>query len=324
MKNRTVKGIIALAVVTALSFGVIIGSKALSTDMTGNTGTTEAKVTEKFDVSSEENIDEAVKTENGYEVTVRQKGYGGDIVMKVSFDDTAATVTKLEILEQNETEGLGSKITEDGFLNQFNGITAPVYVPGMSLETEDGTEDSSSEKTSEFEVLDDATFTDGTYTAKAEPDSNGFTEEVTMTVKDGKITEVNWDAVLEDGTKKSVMSENGEYVMTEDGPTWKEQAEALADALIQNQSISFLTTNAEGKTDAVSGVSISVGGFISLAADCMAQSAGVELDTTQKDGAEDTSAQDGTQIDAVSGATVSSTAVATGINHAYSFLQTVK
>lgn len=324
MKNKTVKGIVALAVVTALSFGVIIGSKALSTDMTGNTGTTEAKVTEKFDVSSEENIDEAVKTENGYEVTVRQKGYGGDIVMKVSFDDTAATVTKLEILEQNETEGLGSKITEDGFLNQFNGITAPVYVPGMSIETEAGTEDSSSEKTSEFEVLDNATFTDGTYTAKAEPDSNGFTEEVNMTVKDGKITEVSWDAVLEDGTKKSVMSENGEYVMTEDGPTWKEQAEALADALIKNQSISFLTTNAEGKTDAVSGVSISVGGFISLAADCMAQSAGVELDTTQNDAAADTSAQDGTQIDAVSGATVSSTAVASGINLAYNFLQTVK
>lgn len=324
MKNRTVKGIVALVVVTALSFGVIIGSKALSTDMTGNTGTTETKVTEEFDVSSEENIDEAVKTENGYEVTVRQKGYGGDVVMKVSFDDTAATVTKLEILEQNETEGLGSKITEDAFLSQFNGIAAPVYVPGMGIETEDGTEDNSSKNPSEFEVLDNATFTDGTYTAKAEPDSNGFTEEVNMTVKDGKITEVNWDAVLKDGTKKSVMSENGEYVMTEDGPTWKEQAEALADALIQNQSISFLTTNNEGKTDAVSGVSISVGGFISLAADCMAQSAGVELDTTQKDAAADTSAQDGTQIDAVSGATVSSTAVATGINHAYSFLQTVK
>lgn len=324
MKNKTVKGIVALAVVTALSFGVIIGSKALSTDMTGNTGTTEAKVTEEFDVSSEENIDEAVKTEDGYMVTVRQKGYGGDVVMRVSFDDTAATVTKLEIIDQNETEGLGSKITENDFLNQFNGIAAPVYVPSMSVETEDSAEDTSSEKTSEFEVLDNATLTDGTYTAKAEPDSNGFTEEVHMTVKDGKITEVNWDAVLEDGTKKSVMSENGEYVMTEDGPTWKEQAEALADALIQNQSISFLTTNAEGKTDAVSGVSISVGGFISLAADCMAQSAGVELDTTQKDAAADTSAQDGTQIDAVSGATVSSTAVATGINHAYSFLQTVK
>ena len=94
-----------------------------------------------------------------------------------------------------------------------------------------------------------AELTDGTYEAKtSEPDSNGFTEVVTLTVKDGKITEANWDAVTEDGSKKSIMSENGEYTMTEDGPTWKAQAEALAKALIENQSLSFLTTDAEGKT----------------------------------------------------------------------------
>ena len=60
------------------------------------------------------------------------------------------------------------------------------------------------------------------------------------------------------------MSENGEYTMTEDGLTWKEQAEKLASALIENQSLSFLNTDAEGKTDAVSGVSISVNGFIAV------------------------------------------------------------
>ena len=79
---------------------------------------------------------------------------------------------------------------------------------------------------------------DGTYEAKAEAaDNNGFIDQVTMTVADGKITEVNWEAVGEDGSKKSVLSENGEYVMTEDGLTWKEQAEALASALIENQSL---------------------------------------------------------------------------------------
>ena len=64
--------------------------------------------------------------------------------------------------------------------------------------------------------------------------------------------------------------------MTEDGLTWKAQAEALAEALIENQSLSFLTTDAEGKTDAVTGVSISVNGFIDLAAQCMKQAAGLE------------------------------------------------
>ena len=50
--------------------------------------------------------------------------------------------------------------------------------------------------------------------------------------------------------------------------SWKAQAE--------NQSLSFLTTDAEGKTDAVTGVSISVNGFIDLAAQCMEQAAGLE------------------------------------------------
>lgn len=324
MKNKTVKGIIALAVVTALSFAVIIGSNQLSKNMTAGTQNESTEIMEELDVSGAEQIDKAVKTENGYVVTVREKGYGGDIVMNVSFDETAASVTKLEIAEQNETEGLGSKITEDAFLGQFNGISAPITLPGT--EAGNASVDNTADHLAVLDVLDQAALSDGTFTAKGEPDSNGFTEVVTLTVKDGKITEVNWDGITEDGTKKSVMSENGEYVMTEDGLTWKEQAEALADALIENQSLRFLTTNEEGKTDAVSGVSIAVGSFISLTEDCLAQSGNVDLDSFNKEETSDSpdTQNEGSAIDTVSGATVSSTAVVNGINLAYEFLQTVK
>ena len=159
-------------------------------------------------------------------------------------------------------------------------VLAAFFLPGMDVSA--GSEDSSAEaepakEETDLTVLEGAELSDGTYEAKtSEPDSNGFTEVVTLTVKDGAITEANWDAVTEDGSKKSVMSENGEYTMTEDGLTWKAQAEALAEALIENQSLSFLTTDAEGKTDAVTGVSISVNGFIDLAAQCMKQAAGLE------------------------------------------------
>ena len=62
MKNKNVRGILALAVVTALSFGVIIGSKALATDMEGeNGGAAQAKVTEELDVSGAENIEKGSK-----------------------------------------------------------------------------------------------------------------------------------------------------------------------------------------------------------------------------------------------------------------------
>ena len=106
------------------------------------------------------------------------------------------------------------------------------------------------------------------------------------------------------------MSENGEYTMTEDGPTWKAQAEALAKALIENQSLSFLTTDAEGKTQ------------------CLEQASGIEVaepEATEAPAEEEAPASaEGTQIDAVSGATKSSTAAVNGINDAYNFLQTVK
>ena len=432
MKNKNVRGIIALAVVTALSFGVIMGSKALAKDMgTGASNTAEEQVKEEIDTKGAEGIEKAVKTENGYMVTAKVKGYGGDIVMNVSFDAEKKKVTKVEVTEQKETEGLGAKVADAEFLSQFEGVEAPVFLPGMSLEKEekvsdeellkelkDGTyeakadapdnngftdvvtvtvkdgkiaevnweavgEDGSTKsvlsENGEYVMTEDGLtwkeqaealakavvenqslsflnldeqgktdavsgvsisiggFTalaekclkeaagitqtlelkDGTYEAKAEAaDNNGFTDQVTMTVKDGKITEVNWEAVGEDGSKKSVLSENGEYVMTEDGLTWKEQAEALANALIENQSLDFLQVNEQGKTDAVSGVSISVGGFISLAEKCMNEAAGVEE--------KEEVPANGTQVDAVSGATISSTAVVTGINTAFEFLQTVK
>ncbi|MFR6171585.1 MAG: FMN-binding protein [Blautia sp.] len=432
MKNKNVRGIIALAVVTALSFGVIMGSKALAKDMgTGASNTAEEQVKEEIDTKGAEGIEKAVKTENGYMVTAKVKGYGGDIVMNVSFDAEKKKVTKVEVTEQKETEGLGAKVADAEFLSQFEGVEAPVFLPGMSLEKEekvsdeellkelkdgtyeakadapdnngftdvvtvtvkdgkiaevnweavgaDGSTKSVLSENGEYVMTEDGLtwkeqaealakavvenqslsflnldeqgktdavsgvsisiggFTalaekclkeaagitqtlelkDGTYEAKAEaPDNNGFTDVVTMTVKDGKITEVNWEAVGEDGSKKSVLSENGEYVMTEDGLTWKEQAEALANALIENQSLDFLQVNEQGKTDAVSGVSISVGGFISLAEKCMNEAAGVEE--------KEEVPANGTQVDAVSGATISSTAVVTGINTAFEFLQTVK
>ena len=276
MKNKNVRGIIALAVVTALSFGVIMGAKALAKDMgTGASNTAEEQVKEEIDTKGAEGIEKAVKTENGYMVTAKVKGYGGDIVMNVSFDAEKKKVTKVEVTEQKETEGLGAKVADAEFLSQFEGVEAPVFLPGMSLEKE--------EKVSDEELLKE--LKDGTYEAKADaPDNNGFTDVVTVTVKDGKIAEVNWEAVGADGNTKSVLSENGEYVMTEDGLTWKEQAEALAKAVVENQSLSFLNLDEQGKTDAVSGVSISIGGFTALAEKCLKEAAGITQTLELKDG----------------------------------------
>lgn len=74
MKNNNVRGILALILVTALSFGVIAGSKALTRDSGAATAEAEVKVLEELDVNGAEGIEKAVRTENGYMVTVLTRG----------------------------------------------------------------------------------------------------------------------------------------------------------------------------------------------------------------------------------------------------------
>ena len=286
MMNKDVKGILALVVVTALSFGVIFGTEKLTKNSgesaAENTGTVQAEL----DVSGAENIERAVQMDDGsYVVSVKAAGYGGDIHMDVTFDESGKVINSLAVTEQSETENLGAKITEEEFLSQFSGIEAPVYLPGMTLEAGDAGEEQEDSQEPQADPLDGAVFADGTYEAKADaPDDNGFTEQVTMTVENGKITQMNWDSISEDGTKKSDLAKNGEYVMTEDGLNWAEQSQALTDAVIENQSLGFLTMDEQTKTDAVAGVSISVGSFEQLARQCMEEAAGISPALTLTDG----------------------------------------
>ena len=53
----------------------------------------------------------------------------------------------------------------------------------------------------------------------------------------------------------------------------------------------------QGKTDAVAGVSIYIGGFVNLVEDCLQQAGGEKAEQTP---------EVGTEIDAISGATISS------------------
>lgn len=324
MKNKEVRGILALAVVTALSFGVILGSNALAKDTQEGESQEPAQGMEELTVTDAENVEKAYRTEDGYLVTVKEAGYGGDMELDISFGEDKSTITKVEVTQQSETEGVGTKITEPDFLGQFEGVQAPVYLEGRNAQAKDETGGDKIASDEQEESVG-AVPQDGTYEAKArEADENGYTGQVSMTVQDGKITEVNWDCVDAQGNKKSVLSEKGEYVMTEDGLTWAEQSEALAKAVIENQSLNFLTMDEQGKTDAVSGVSINISQFVDLAGQCLVQAGADAPEVSPEAALEDQIPLEGTKVDAVSGATVSSEAAVRGINHAYEFLKTVE
>lgn len=67
------------------------------------------------------------ETVHGYVITVCPKGFGGEIEMMVGVS-SSGMMTGVEILSNNETPGLGSKVAEAKYTAQFRGI--PV---GMEL-----------------------------------------------------------------------------------------------------------------------------------------------------------------------------------------------
>lgn len=324
MDSRNIRGIIGLVVVTLLSFGVILGTKAVTGgtgDGNGGSASEPASVGRELKVSGTPGMERAVHlSQGGYETVVKTKGYGGDITMQVNFREDKKTLESVAVLEQSETEGLGARISEEDFLGQFRGMEAPVSLGtgyGEADGDKTGEEAAREEQRKALEELDGAKFRDGTYVAKGEPDDTGFTDVVSVTIEEGRITGVTWDGVTEDGQSKAKLSETGEYTMTEDGLTWKEQAEALAAALVESQELTALSVDDKGKTDAVAGVSISIGGFLDLAGECLRESAGQQA---QESSAQVSNSGD-SQMDGITGATISSGAVAEGINLAYEFLR---
>lgn len=118
-------------------------------------------------------------------------------------------------------------------------------------------------------------YKDGAYHAEsAEFDANsGWKSTVDLTVINGYIVAANWDGIHKDGgDTKKVQSADGRYDMSVAGAKapWHEQAAATEAVLLESQDPAAVELNAEGKTDAIAGVSISVGDFFTLAAEALA------------------------------------------------------
>lgn len=114
-------------------------------------------------------------------------------------------------------------------------------------------------------------YQDGTYygTVDADPET-GWQTFAILTVEGGKITKADWDAfnVKNAGDLKKKVSEDGKYGLVEKGGAqaeWHEQAAKAEAFLVEKQDPAALTVNAEGKTDAISGVSVHVSDFVGAA-----------------------------------------------------------
>jgi major membrane immunogen (membrane-anchored lipoprotein) len=106
-------------------------------------------------------------------------------------------------------------------------------------------------------------YEDGIYFAQQdEYGSSGWKYMVTIEVEDGKIVDVEWNgANSKAGTDKITRSASGEYGMVARGGAqaeWHEQAELAEQYLIDLQDPAAMELDAEGYTDAISGVSIHI------------------------------------------------------------------
>lgn len=124
-------------------------------------------------------------------------------------------------------------------------------------------------------VTPDEGLKDGTYKAQSLGfDKSGYQYFVELTVKDGKIANAVCDAVNAENVLKSTLSKEGKYDMKNNGLLWHEQAEAYAAKLVEVQDPAAIPLNAEGKTDAITGVSVTVSEFSKLAMRALSQAKG--------------------------------------------------
>ncbi len=302
--NTTVKTLLSLLTVAVLSFGLLWGSDAVTRALLEEQQSAAVADTfgeilqaQRYTPLSIDEWDEIVAAYSahdqdgntaGYAVTVTVAGYVDTIEVHVALSADGKTVAGIRIGAHKETAGYGARITNTVFTGQFDKVAPPVYLKGN----------------------ESATLKDGVYRATGERDDGGFADMVEITVAGGEIVAVNWDGLNTAGQTKKELSKAGQYVMSETGLPWHQQAEIMEQALLHTQDPAALIYNPDtGRTDAYTGATIRVTPFVRLATQALSEAKGIR--TTA----------DGTAIDGISGATASSKAVVGAVNTAVRFIQ---
>lgn len=260
-------GVVAL---TALTTAALFGGIGLRKSFTPISADLAVEGYKELGITEATKISNSKGTITGYRVVAETKGFAEEpIVLAITFDAAGEKVSAIEVVSHKETEGYGSKITNEDFLNQFIGVELPVYLAASKSQTATKPTKPTPTKAPIKPVENNQKLQDGVYVERAKEAHNGYISEVVLTIEQGTIVNVVWDAYDEEGNKKSILSKDGKYVMTETGLLWADQAAALANYVIENQGTDGLTLDEEGKTDAVTGVSISINEFVDQVALCL-------------------------------------------------------
>lgn len=298
-KDNGLRAVICLAVAT-----IVVGAASIAVSKLENAGSVTLSI-----AGASTKIKEARQNTDGtYTVVISENGYVGEMIIEATYSADGQTLVSYDVTSHTETENIGTKVDEDAYKAVLAGVKLPVTTSGLDISGILGLE--------QTDDNDAVTLKNGTYTAKTEATETGDYNYVTVTVENGKVTSVIWDEIT-GGVSKAELAANGQYVMVEGNPTWKDQSESLGAYVVENQTTDGIM-NETGYTDVVSGVSIYVGGFVDLANQAMAQASGTNYYGFVGTPGE---AAGITNVDVVSGATFSSKAVIRAINEGFVYLR---
>ena len=208
--NAKMKAILNVVIVAVVSVALLFGMSAITDTLVKRQEDEAAKIAfgdilnadrlEAIATKDTEGITSAYKALDkngaliGYAVTATVKGYGGDMAVHVALTPDGSEFIGLRVGSHMETEGYGSKAAEAAYTDRFAGLKAPVSLNGYTGIDEAG-------QTA-------ARLKDGSYRAEEETYDNGYRYFVELTVAEGRISAVNWDALKEGGdlTKKQETS----------------------------------------------------------------------------------------------------------------------
>ena len=256
--------------------------KAATTETADKAATTETKADEKAattdtkdakaDEKAADTKDAAAATLKDGEYKASSKGIGGDVPVTVTVKD--GKIAKVEVGENSETEGIGSKAIEQlpDAIVKANGTEGVDAVSGASVTSKaifTAVEDCLNQAKGGTDAAAATTMADGEYTASAK--GIGGDVPVTVTVKDGKIAKVE-------------VGENSE-------------TQGIGSKAIEQLPDEIVKANGTEGVDAVSGASVTSKAIFDAVNDCMDQAKKAAGTTDDKAAADKDAKADTTKAD---------------------------
>lgn len=197
------------------------------------------------------------------EVEVTDHTTGQPLVLLVGIDDNTAQLTGLM---RSPDDDYSSSITDEQIaliLGQTYGRQVPVaygaHVEDLEMEATEQVR---------LEGLNDGVY----YAQTLSADRSGYIDYVEMSIENGIITMVQWDAFNTDMNIKNRRESSLDGVYEVSGLNWASQSYILCHALMDVQNPDLLAMKSDGTTDIVDGVTVNIRTFIELCVECIENS----------------------------------------------------